>query len=190
MDFGIQAPEKNVYKFNELASLTGVKPYVLRFWETEFQQISPVENENGQKSYDKSDLLVIKTIKKLLFEDKLSIPDAKSVIDKELEAIANNQTQEVESPEEVAINLKEQTRDLKEALEEVIEKGAESVKVESEESEFVCKAGPLASRFKKEVRVHQRSLSDQDVVSLVSAKKKLNKLLGQINDLESKYSWN
>ena len=41
MEFDIQAPEKSTYKFNEVTSITGVKPYVLRFWESEFDIIKP-----------------------------------------------------------------------------------------------------------------------------------------------------
>ncbi|MBC74462.1 MAG: hypothetical protein CME64_00445 [Halobacteriovoraceae bacterium] len=189
MDFGIQTPEKSGYKFNEVASLTGVKPYVLRFWETEFHQISPLQTEDGIKSYDKSDLLVIKTIKKLLFEDKKSIPEAKKVLDAELEAMANAKI-EVEDSAQNTQDLKAQSQDLRNAIEEVIEKGTELASSSDDEGEFVCKAGPLASRFKKEVKVHQRSLGDKDVVSLVSAKKKLSKLLGQIQELEQKHGWN
>lgn len=189
MDFGIQTPEKTGYKFNEVASLTGVKPYVLRFWETEFHQISPLQNEDGIKSYDKSDLLVIKTIKKLLFEDKKSIPEAKQVLDEELEALSSLELDESDTVENKQ-DLNAQSQDLRDALEEVIDKGTKMASPSRDEGEFVCKAGPLASRFKKEVKVHQRSLADQDVVSLVSAKKKLSKLLGQIQELEEKHGWN
>ena len=70
-------PNKSTFKFQELTPITGVKPYVIRFWETEFPEISPVSSEGGQKLYSRSDIEAILRIKKLLFEDKLSIPEAK-----------------------------------------------------------------------------------------------------------------
>lgn len=70
-------PNKSNFKFQELTPITGVKPYVIRFWETEFPEIDPVSSEGGQKIYSRSDVEAILKIKKLLFEDKLSIPDAK-----------------------------------------------------------------------------------------------------------------
>jgi len=70
-------PNKSNFKFQELTPITGVKPYVIRFWETEFEDIAPISSENGQKIYSRKDVEVILKIKKLLFEDKLSISQAK-----------------------------------------------------------------------------------------------------------------
>jgi DNA-binding transcriptional MerR regulator len=66
------------FQFNEVADQTGVKPYVLRFWESEFEQINPYTSEAGDKIYSKKDLEVIHSIKFLLFEKKLSIQEAKN----------------------------------------------------------------------------------------------------------------
>jgi DNA-binding transcriptional MerR regulator len=80
-------PNKSHFKFQELTPITGVKPYVIRFWETEFEDISPTTSDQGQKLYAKKDVEAILSIKKLLFEDKLSIPQAKaSMKNKEVEA--------------------------------------------------------------------------------------------------------
>lgn len=189
MNFGMQVPEKSGYKFNEITSLTGVKPYVLRFWETEFPQISPIVDDSGQKVYDKSDLLAVKTVKKLLFKDKLSIPEARAILDNEMDAVSNAVVEE--ESEKEAVDLKERSLELKNALEEIVEKGTSghtSGQIRQEEP-LVSKASPLASRIRREVKARERAISDRDVVNLVSAKKKLNKLLGVINDLEKKYGW-
>ncbi len=73
-------PNKSTFKFQELTPITGVKPYVIRFWETEFPSISPVTSDSGQKLYARKDVEVILKIKKLLFEEKMSIPEAKTVL--------------------------------------------------------------------------------------------------------------
>jgi len=70
-------PNKSNFKFQELTPITGVKPYVLRFWETEFPEISPVNSESGQKIYSRQDVETILKIKSLLFDEKKSIPEVK-----------------------------------------------------------------------------------------------------------------
>jgi DNA-binding transcriptional MerR regulator len=70
-------PNKSNFKFQELTPITGVKPYVIRFWETEFPEIAPIASEGGQKIYSRADVEVILKIKTLLFDEKLSIPEAK-----------------------------------------------------------------------------------------------------------------
>ncbi len=70
-------PNKSNFKFQELTPITGVKPYVIRFWETEFPEISPVLGDSGQKLYARKDVETILRIKKLLFDEKLTIPEAK-----------------------------------------------------------------------------------------------------------------
>jgi DNA-binding transcriptional MerR regulator len=76
-------PNKSNFKFQELTPITGVKPYVIRFWETEFSEIAPIDSEGGQKIYSRSDVEVILRIKKLLFDDKMTIPEARMKIQSE-----------------------------------------------------------------------------------------------------------
>jgi DNA-binding transcriptional MerR regulator len=74
----IEIPNKSLFKLNEVCGLTGVKPYVLRFWETEFVEIEPITSSSGQKLYEHKDIEAIAIIKKLLFEDKMTIEQAKA----------------------------------------------------------------------------------------------------------------
>jgi DNA-binding transcriptional MerR regulator len=73
----IEIPNKSSFTFGEVSSITEIKPYVLRFWESEFNQIDPIISESGQKIYDQADLHSVLKIKNLLFDEKLSIPKAK-----------------------------------------------------------------------------------------------------------------
>ncbi len=73
-------PNKSTFKFQELTPITGVKPYVIRFWETEFEDISPLTSDSGQKLYARKDVETILKIKKLLFEEKMTIPEAKAAL--------------------------------------------------------------------------------------------------------------
>ncbi|MCK6594157.1 MAG: MerR family transcriptional regulator [Bacteriovoracaceae bacterium] len=78
----IEIPNKSTFKINEVCALTGIKSYVLRFWETEFVEIAPIPSSSGQKLYELKDIEAILLIKKLLFDDKLSIEKAKSEVKK------------------------------------------------------------------------------------------------------------
>lgn len=65
------------YKIGEVASLTGLKPFVLRFWETEFPQLAPVRTPKGQRLYTEEHLELVRRIKTLLYEEKLTIDGAR-----------------------------------------------------------------------------------------------------------------
>jgi len=75
-----EIPRKSLFKVSEVCELSGIRPYVLRFWESEFDIIAPIIGENGQKLYERKDIESIELIKKLLFEDKFTIEKAKFFI--------------------------------------------------------------------------------------------------------------
>ncbi len=70
-------PEKLYYKIGEVSEITGVEPYVLRYWETEFDIIKPFRTRSKQRLYRKKDLDLILEIKKLLYEEQFTIAGAK-----------------------------------------------------------------------------------------------------------------
>jgi DNA-binding transcriptional MerR regulator len=76
-------PNKSSFKFEELTPITGIKPYVLRYWETECPEIAPVISDSGHKIYSRKDLEIILKIKKLLFDDKMNIPTVKAFVSNE-----------------------------------------------------------------------------------------------------------
>lgn len=73
----VQIPEKLFYRINEVSTITQVKPYVLRYWETEFPMLSPEKDENDQRRYRKSDIELILGIKHLLYTEKFTIAGAR-----------------------------------------------------------------------------------------------------------------
>ena len=70
-------PEKRYYRIGEVARITGIKPYVLRYWESEFRWMSPAKSRSKQRLYRKRDIETIKLIKKLLYEDRFTIEGAR-----------------------------------------------------------------------------------------------------------------
>ena len=70
--------DKLYYSISEVAQLTGIKPYVLRFWEKEFAILRPKKNKAGNRSYQQKDIDLINQIKHLLYEEGYTIEGAKS----------------------------------------------------------------------------------------------------------------
>jgi DNA-binding transcriptional MerR regulator len=64
----------------DVSQKTGVKPYILRYWEKEFPFLQPLKNKAGHRIYSPRDLFIIKNIKKLLYAKGYSISGAKKVL--------------------------------------------------------------------------------------------------------------
>lgn len=72
-----QLPDKQYYRIGEVATLLAVNTSVLRFWETEFPQLQPNKSRSGQRLYTKSDLALAMEIRRLLYQEKMTIPGAR-----------------------------------------------------------------------------------------------------------------
>ncbi len=73
-------PNKMGFKIGEVADLLGIKTYVLRFWETEFDQLKPKKADNKQRYYTRKEVECAFLIRKLLYRDRFSIEGAKAAI--------------------------------------------------------------------------------------------------------------
>jgi DNA-binding transcriptional MerR regulator len=73
-------PQKMAFKIGEAAEMVGVKQYVLRYWETEFEMLRPRKSKNNQRVYSRRDVETAMMIKKLLYEDRFSIEGARSAL--------------------------------------------------------------------------------------------------------------
>jgi DNA-binding transcriptional MerR regulator len=69
--------DKKYFRIGEVSRIIGVRPYVLRYWESEFPQIRPHRADSKQRTYQKRDLQIILEIKRLLYEEKLTIEGAR-----------------------------------------------------------------------------------------------------------------
>ncbi len=68
---------KLYYSIGEVSSLTGIDQHVLRYWETEFKELSPRKNRGGKRLYRDSDLKLILQIKELLYNQRYTIEGAR-----------------------------------------------------------------------------------------------------------------
>ena len=74
--------KKLYYSISEVSDITGLKQYVLRYWETEFSQLKPSKNLAGNRIYQSHDIDVILNIKSLLYDRKFTIKGAQQHLKK------------------------------------------------------------------------------------------------------------
>jgi DNA-binding transcriptional MerR regulator len=71
-------PGKRYFTIGEVSELCGVKPHVLRYWEQEFPQLKPVKRRGNRRYYQRQDVLVIRQIRALLYEQGFTIGGARN----------------------------------------------------------------------------------------------------------------
>ena len=107
-------PDKLYFKIGEVSEITGIEPYVLRYWESEFKIVSPSRTHSKQRLYRNKDLELILEIKKLLYEEKFTIAGAKKKLQKTKGL--KDQQMKLELPEkrfrEALIRVKKELEDL------------------------------------------------------------------------------
>ncbi|MBU0560924.1 MAG: MerR family transcriptional regulator [Bacteroidetes bacterium] len=83
-DFGVK---KLYYSISEVSKLTGLEQYILRYWESEFDQLKPSKNRAGNRIYTNKDISIILKIKKLLRDEKYTIEGARNILNEPVAAI-------------------------------------------------------------------------------------------------------
>jgi DNA-binding transcriptional MerR regulator len=76
-----EIPNKLYFRIGEVAKLAGIKPYVLRFWESEFGALGPKKSGTGHRLYRRKDVEVVLEIKRLLYERRFTIEGARKVLE-------------------------------------------------------------------------------------------------------------
>lgn len=110
-DFGLK---KLYYSISEVSKLTGLEQYILRYWETEFEQLRPGKNRAGNRIYTNKDIKLILQIKRLLREEKYTIEGAKKILTDFDPNTLSTSSQQGEAQQKTAA-----PRSLKKDLEEV-----------------------------------------------------------------------
>ena len=166
----IEIPNKSSFKINEVCALTGVKSYVLRFWESEFPQIAPIICSSGQKLYEHKDIEAILYVKKLLFEDKMTIEKAKAELHERM-------------PRE---SLVESTFLESDSLVYQV-----SSRAEKQEDDYSSKATEMEvhESFSSRDTLIKRVLIESDFQKLMLAKNKLTDILILTKALHEKNNW-
>ena len=77
-------PAKRYFTIGEVSELCGVKPHVLRYWEQEFTQLKPVKRRGNRRYYQHHEVLLIRRIRELLYEQGFTISGARNRLDETL----------------------------------------------------------------------------------------------------------
>ena len=96
---------KRFFRIGEVSRIIGVRPYVLRYWETEFPAIRPKRADSRQRIYQREDIETIREIKKLLYEEKLTVEGARRRLK------SSKKTQSV-SPDNLLKQIKEELKEI------------------------------------------------------------------------------
>lgn len=103
-------PGKRYFTIGEVSELCAVKPHVLRYWEQEFPQLKPVKRRGNRRYYQRDDVLMIRQIRSLLYDQGYTIGGARQRMEGEGEKSGDTQQQSIraliEELEELLVTLK------------------------------------------------------------------------------------
>lgn len=117
----VDIPHKLYFRIGEVARIVGVKPYVLRYWESEFAVLRPEKTASGHRLYRRRDVEILLDIKRLLYDEKFTISGAKKrlrEVGKEGEAplpaesAEQNQVVETDRQRDVLVSIRKDLLDL------------------------------------------------------------------------------
>ena len=88
-------PAKRYFTIGEVSELCGVKPHVLRYWEQEFEQLKPVKRRGNRRYYQRGDVIMIRQIRSLLYEQGFTIGGARQQLQGEGASDDVNRSQQI-----------------------------------------------------------------------------------------------
>jgi DNA-binding transcriptional MerR regulator len=112
--------KKLYYSISEVSKIADIEQYVLRYWETEFEQLSPQKNRAGNRIYTNKDIKLILYIKELLREKKYTIEGAKKIIEnyeQEKKPVIEVKEKKAHTDNDISIEVEKNIPSLKEDLE-------------------------------------------------------------------------
>ncbi len=116
----VTIPDKEEFKIGEVCEIAGVKPFVLRYWETEFPELAPAKGAGGQRTYTKADVQLILHIKQLLYEERFTVAGAKKRLTEEAEQSAKPERKLDSKPSAQVESLRRALKSTRKELEAII----------------------------------------------------------------------
>lgn len=108
--------KKVYYSIGEVCDLSGLKPHVLRYWETQFDVLNPTKNRAGNRVYRSRDVEVVLMVKRLLYEEKYTIEGAnQKLVDMRRDGGLEGHTEDVVAPEFLT-GIKSELEELRDLL--------------------------------------------------------------------------
>ena len=109
-------PDKKYYRIGEVAKITALAPYVLRYWETEFKTMAPLKSRSNQRMYRRKDIEAILKIKHLLRKRGFTIAGARQYLQEESRGRAEADAADRPSTAEALQRLRSELVELRELL--------------------------------------------------------------------------
>ena len=116
------AIKKLYYSISEVSKITDIEQYVLRYWESEFEQLTPQKNRAGNRIYTNKDIRLILYIKELLREKKYTIEGAKKILEdyeQEKKPVIEIKEKKAQIESDIIVEVEKNNPSLKEDLEEI-----------------------------------------------------------------------
>jgi len=104
-------PGKRYFTIGEVSELCGVKPHVLRYWEQEFSQLKPVKRRGNRRYYQRHDVVLIREIRGLLYEQGFTIGGARQRLETDVKA--------EDKPAETKVDKKQMIQEMLAELEDI-----------------------------------------------------------------------
>jgi DNA-binding transcriptional MerR regulator len=114
--------KKLYYSISEVSKISDIEQYVLRYWETEFEQLSPQKNRAGNRIYTNKDIRLILYIKELLREKKYTIEGAKKILEdyeQEKKPVIELKEKKSQPETDISVEVEKNTPSMKEDLLEI-----------------------------------------------------------------------
>ena len=124
-------PAKRYFTIGEVSELCGVKPHVLRYWEQEFTQLRPVKRRGNRRYYQHHEVLLIRRIRELLYEQGFTISGARNRLDESLSVAPARAASTGASSRSVdgrGVNLASLKQELKSVIDLLAEKASGSAR--------------------------------------------------------------
>lgn len=105
-------PAKRYFTIGEVSELCGVKPHVLRYWEQEFTQLKPVKRRGNRRYYQHHEVLLIRRIRELLYDQGFTISGARNRLDE----LVAEPTKSPRMPRTPGLNIRKEIEEVLELL--------------------------------------------------------------------------
>ena len=108
---GAADPVQEFFSIGEVCDLTGLKPHVLRYWESQFRFLNPAKNRSGNRVYQRREIELIQLVKHLLYTEKYTIEGARQKVDEHRRAGELKSISRAALSTETLLSLEQELRD-------------------------------------------------------------------------------
>jgi DNA-binding transcriptional MerR regulator len=190
----LEIPDKKRFKIGEVAGLLDLEPYVLRYWETEFDVLSPDKTDSGQRVYKVDDIELVHTIRDLLYDEMFTIAGARRQLERQREgkpSLLGEAASDDVDPSELELRIEELEERNAQLQEYADDQNDTLERVRDERDEFVARSEELEAQV---ARLSEQTDGDEELAAENAAlreevdhlENQLRKARAAISELEAR----